>query len=234
MTPHAAFTVLGRSAADLALGSSCAGCGMSPGLLCPGCRALLHGPAHVVSEVPGVPGLGLAGAADYGDVRASVIGHKDRGRLPLARPLGGALAVSVTALLASTVACPHGDDHALMLVPMPSVRANTRQRGHDPMARTARSAARVLRRSGRTTRAVTALRHVRKVRDQAGLSAKERKENLSGALEVRRSAAHLLGRPCVILVDDIVTTGATLRAAATALTTASMAPCGAAVVAVAG
>jgi predicted amidophosphoribosyltransferase len=67
---------------------------------------------------------------------------------------------------------------------------------------------------------VRALRHTRAVRDQSELNAAQRRSNLTGALGVRPGLAlRLRGRECVV-VDDIVTTGATAAEAARALTSA--------------
>ena len=56
------------------------------------------------------------------------------------------------------------------------------------------------------------LKHVRKVRDQSALSARERSENLKGAMMAMK---YLNGK--AILIDDLVTTGSTLEEAARAL-----------------
>jgi predicted amidophosphoribosyltransferase len=226
---------LGPAAADLALGSACAGCGEHPGLLCPGCRVALLGPATRVLTVPGRPDLPLAGAATYaGPVRAVILEHKEHGRLPLAVPLGDALAVAVTALLAAPGGCGHPahGDRPVLLVPVPSARPAVRRRGHDPVLRSARRAAGTLRRSGQRGVVAAALRHRRRVADQAGLGRRQRERNLSGSLACRRSAARLTDGGCVVIVDDIVTTGATLRESARALAEAGVRPCGAVVVAV--
>lgn len=224
------------AAADLALGNACAGCGERPGLLCPDCRAALIGPATRVTTVPGRPELPLAGAAAYaGPVRSVIIEHKERGRLPLAVPLGEALAVAVTAVLAVPGGCrdPAHGDRPVVLVPVPSAARSVRRRGHDPVLRSARRAAGTLRRSGQRGTVVAALRHRRRVADQSGLNRRQREGNLRGSLVCRPSAVPAARGGCVVIVDDIVTTGATLRESARALTDAGVRPCGAVVVAVA-
>ncbi|AXH95826.1 ComF family protein [Ornithinimicrobium avium] len=68
------------------------------------------------------------------------------------------------------------------------------------------------------------LRLARAVVDQAGLGADDRARNLCGAVRVRdRLVSRLQGRPCV-LVDDVVTTGATLQECARALRAAGCGP----------
>ncbi|WP_411573930.1 ComF family protein [Streptomyces fradiae] len=105
----------------------------------------------------------------------------------------------------------------LALVPVPSARRSVRARGHDAVRRVAVAAARELRRTGIEARVVPVLRQRRVVADQAGLDARQRYANLAGALEVVPGGARLLAGARVVLVDDLMTTGATLNEAARAL-----------------
>ncbi|MEO6608440.1 MAG: ComF family protein [Aestuariivirga sp.] len=52
---------------------------------------------------------------------------------------------------------------------------------------------------------------------QVGLSAKERRRNVKGAFSVPFEAKALLAGKCIVLVDDVRTTGSTLRACTEAL-----------------
>ncbi|MFB7714656.1 ComF family protein [Streptomyces sp. NPDC056105] len=106
----------------------------------------------------------------------------------------------------------------LLLVPVPSARKAVRARGHDPARRIAYAAAAELRRAGAPARVLAALRQRRAVADQAGLDSRGRLANLAGALEVPAGARALLasgGR--IVLVDDVMTTGASLAEAARAI-----------------
>lgn len=153
-------------------------------------------------------------AARYeGAVRSVLLAHKERGALALARPLGAALAGAAGAVSL------HGGGarEPLLLVPVPSSRRSVRARGHDPVLRTAAAAALALRRAGTYARAVPALRHGRRVADQSGLTARERLDNMAGALEVVPWAGRSLDAGRTVLVDDVMTTGASLAEAARAL-----------------
>jgi predicted amidophosphoribosyltransferase len=164
-------------------------------------------------------------AAPYeGAVRAMLLAHKERGAMALAGPLGTALAGAVRAALAAagragsgSVACAGGGGVPVLLVPVPSARRAVRARGHDPARRMALAAAGQLRRAGTAARVAAVLRQRRAVVDQAGLSSRQRLVNLAGALEVAGGGAGLLAGGRVVLVDDLMTTGASLTEAARAV-----------------
>ncbi|WP_345622004.1 ComF family protein [Streptomyces ziwulingensis] len=207
--------------ADLVLPAECGGCGRPRSVLCGRCGAVLSGAAPCrVRPVPEPSGLPeVYAAARYEDeVRAVLLAHKERGVLALAAPLGAALAGAVRAGL--------GEQRArgapVLLVPVPSSRRVVRARGHDPARRIALAAAGGLRRSGTPARVVAVLRQRRSVADQSGLGSQQRLANLAGALAVVPGGARLLreGGP-VVLVDDLMTTGASLLEAARAVRTAA-------------
>ncbi|MFI1569021.1 ComF family protein [Streptomyces sp. NPDC020490] len=208
---------------DLVLPAECGGCGMPRTALCPECRAALDGavPSRVrpVPEPPGLPVVHAA--ARYADeVRAVLLAHKERGALALAAPLGTALAQAVRAGLREARRSGRGTarrDGPVLLVPVPSARAAVRARGHDPARRIALAGAGELRRTGTPARVLAVLRQRRAVADQSGLDARQRLDNLADALAVAPGGARLLRGAQVVLVDDLMTTGASLAEAARAV-----------------
>jgi predicted amidophosphoribosyltransferase len=195
---------------DLVLPQPCAGCG-GPGAWCAACSdalaAAAQSPLGVTRPDPAPPGFPVAAAAAAydGAVRGALLAHKERGRLALGRPLGRALAAAVGCL---------SPPAAVVLVPVPSSRAAVRERGHDHALRLARCAAAVLTAAGRPARAASLLAPVRALGDQSGLDAEARAANLAGAFAVVRP---LPGSLPVFVVDDVVTTGASLVEATRAL-----------------
>ncbi|MEU7582670.1 ComF family protein [Streptomyces sp. NPDC041068] len=222
---------------DLVLPAECGGCGKPRTALCDECRAALIGAVPCrVRPVPELSGLPVVhAAAPYEDaVRATLLAHKERGALGLAGPLGAALAAAVRAGLlgepqarghrgapswvGGTQGGPQGRVMPLSLVPVPSARAAVRARGHDPARRIALAAAGELRRAGIPARVLAVLRQRRAVADQSGLDSRQRQANLAGALEVTAGGGRLLaGGGRVVVVDDLMTTGASLAEAARAI-----------------
>ncbi|GAA2380393.1 hypothetical protein GCM10010404_40960 [Nonomuraea africana] len=195
---------------DLLLPVRCVGCAARGALLCDAC--LVVAPA-VRTPVPGPEGLPVCwSAALYeGAAREAILHYKERGRTALAVPLAQALAFTIV------TAMPRG---AFVVVPVPSARRAVRARGHDPVGRLAALAVRQLATLGRAVTLRTDLRQHRRVADQAGLSAAQRVANLESSLRVAQAGrAPLNGRSGapVVLVDDVVTTGATLAEAARAV-----------------
>ena len=160
-----------------------------------------------------------SGPAYDGVVRTAVVAWKEQARVDLTAVLAPVLREALAAALTGSPphTCAVRSHRPVALVPAPSARSGTRTRGRTPVLEVARAAA-------RPDVVVDALRLVRTVRDQAGLSTGERARNLAGAVAVRPAfVPSLFGVPCVI-VDDVVTTGATLQECARALRRAGSGP----------
>ena len=148
-----------------------------------------------------------------GAVRAALVNFKDNGR----RDLAGVLAPVLTeALLAGLLGSGHRCGGPIIIVPAPSARGNVRRRGDRPLVLLARGALGSLPREVRPP-LVQALRLRRAVADQAGLDSGGRAANLSGAMTVTPRWRPQVRGACCVVVDDVITTGATLAEAARAL-----------------
>ncbi|WP_163508864.1 ComF family protein [Fodinicola acaciae] len=214
---------LARSLADLVLPVRCAGCGLRDVPLCDACRWWLERPARQVVPTPCPPDMPVCFAvAPYaGPPRQTLLAYKERGRHRLAKPLGGALTRAVGQA---------GGGRPVLLVPVPSTAAAVRARGGDHLRPLVEQ---VLRRvDGRLAEVLTA----RPRPDSAGLSSAARAANRVGAFGFRTKGRRLLSSAvrdgyAVVIVDDLVTTGATLAEINRVLTAEGAPPSHSAVIA---
>jgi predicted amidophosphoribosyltransferase len=192
---------------------------------------VLSQPTRLIAPTPAPPGFPLtATASTYDDVHRGLLrAHKEDQALMLTALLGDRLAASVSELL--TVRDVPAD-HPVMLVPVPSAAATVRERGFDATLALATRAARRLSKC-RPVRAVGLLAQRPGLADQSGLDTVQRAANLSGGLRLRRGLTAARVRPdgaTLVVVDDLVTTGASLTEAVRSLDTAGFGVLGAATV----
>lgn len=209
------------AAADLLLGAACPGCSEPGTGLCPRCRdALLE---RGTQRIPALTDLVVASSGVYDERARRVLeAWKEHQSWALRDFLGEQLA-KATAEILLTIEL----DGQCWLVPMPSAPRAVRRRGLDVTAALAQVAARRLGAAGVSVGVWRGLRARAGMRDQAGLGIAERHRNVAGRFQIR-------GIPpadAVVLVDDIVTTGATLTEAARVLRRAGASVVGAAVIA---
>jgi predicted amidophosphoribosyltransferase len=195
---------------DLLLPVSCAGCGALGDACCPACRTVWETPGPVPRGPGSVPVYALA--RYRGIARRLVLAYKERGRRDLAAPLGEALAGA----LAELPPARPGPHETYWLVPVPSRRSASRVRGGAHVHRLARHCAAALAASGTAAAVAPALRLDAGVRDAVGLDHRQRTANLSGRVRLEPGGLPPPGSP-VVLLDDVVTTGATVAACVRAL-----------------
>lgn len=226
-----------RRLVDLALPNRCAGCRAvigSDGVLCPACFARLDFitapqcsrcglPLPVDPQMPHgdgpICGGCLADPPRFGRARAALVYRglardivlmlKHADRTDLVRPLARWLERAAGPLLAE----------ADLLVPVPLHRSRLAMRRFNQAALLAQA----LGAAAHVPVAVDLLRRVRATPSQGHLSAAQRRRNVRGAFVVRPHDAARIAGARILLVDDVMTTGATLDACTLALTKAGAA-----------
>jgi len=225
--PGTGLAHLLRMATDLVLPPICPGCGAAVGdgnALCASCWSTIRFIAPPLCPVYGTPfafdlGDGIVSAealadpppfrraraaAVYGDVARRLVHQmKYYDRPHLAETMAGAMARAGSPLLAE----------CSLIVPVPLYRWRLWRRRFNQAALLAKSLSRL---TGRPADPFV-LERVRSTRQQVGLSATQRAENVRGAFRVPEAMrAKVAGRD-VLLVDDVYTSGATAKAATRAL-----------------
>ena len=195
---------------DLLLPPACPGCGREGAVVCAACLPHL---ARRRDEPCGVP-LGLRATqpvglvqlewccAYSGPARACLHALKYDGELRLVEVLAEQMA-------ARWARASVGGE---VLVPVPVHAARLRQRGFDQAELLARGVGRVL-----NLPVAPALERAARTAAQHSLGRRARAANVGGAFVVKPSARAQVGDRWVILVDDVVTTGATFSGCAEAL-----------------
>ena len=179
---------------------------------CAACDAVLGEPlpfcaSCAVSIDPAPAGQVAAPYLFGGELATALRRLKFEGRREVARIIAPLLG---PALAAAAAGCD-------LVIPVPLHRRRLRQRGYNQAALLARHARRY---TGLSVDALS-LRRVRHTAPQTGLDRAARRHNVDGAFAVVRPR-RVAGR-AVLLLDDVVTTGATLAAASAALRVAGAA-----------
>jgi ComF family protein len=211
------FRTLARAATtralDAALPANCVGCGAEGPPVCARCLpaldARLRSPAGTAIGLPGdvpEPLLQLDWCAPFhGVVRAALHAIKYGGEQRLGEPLGRAVARRWAAVGVG----------AELVMNVPVHRDRERQRGYDQARLIASRAADHL-----VLPFVPALSRARSTIAQFDLDRRDRAKNVRDAFAVDPRATEGVRGRWILLVDDVVTTGATLAACATALESA--------------
>ncbi len=188
----------------------CPGCGREGELLCPRCASPLRArldqppgqPLGLAASLP-APLLQLEWCAPFsGPVRASLHALKYDGVRGLAEPLGAAMA-------ARWRAAGRGGE---ALVPVPVHLARLRERGYDQAALLATAVGQAL-----GLPVVAALARTEATRAQHRLGRAARARNVASRFVVSDPFRAAVADRWLVLIDDVVTTGATLSACARAL-----------------
>ena len=199
-----------RALIDLLLPPRCPGCGTEGTIICATCRRHLHRrrdePAGVPIGMPAgmPPGIvQLEWCATYsGSIRAALHALKYAGERRLVAPLGAALAERWARVAAG------GD----LVTWVPVHPARRRDRGFDQAEELARAMGSALQ-----LPVMACLERRRRTMAQHALDRRARASNVSGVFTIVPAALPRVRGRWVVIVDDIMTTGATLAGCAAAL-----------------
>lgn len=209
-----------RTVRDLVFPRGCAGCDRPDAVLCLQCAALfaqcrrreLIG-GTTLGGAPDTRGVPVWSAAVYqGTVRHAILEWKDHDDVELDAVFAGIMDM-LTVRTAVAGRCPAG---TLLVVPAPSSLQSMRRRGRRHTLPLARAVAGALRAQGIRTEVSSLLTsNTSGGRSVQQSSSAQRAQRIGGRIVIRGKA--LQRETPVVLVDDIITTGATLRQCVKAL-----------------
>lgn len=186
---------------ELVLPRRCAGCGKVGERLCRQCRKLLAQPPRRIAPKADVLAPVYACGGYGGPHREVILEMKERNNRAIRPYIAVVLRAAVETLQA------RGEfSHRLTLVPAPTRARSARLRGGDPITQLCTA-------SGFPT--WQAVRLASSMPDQSGLNRDDRLHNVRGNVQLVRPVPR--GAE-VVVVDDVITTGATLAATVDTLT----------------
>ena len=207
---------------DLVLSRTCVGCQALGTTLCPTCWAGMTNQAGLHPLRTCWP---VATGAWYQDqTKAAIIAHKEQGVRSLTAPLGTLLASAITTLTSGPT----------LLVTIPPHASSIHTRGADTTLLIANRAAQVLSNTAQPARVQHLLRRGLDNGKHVGRSAAQRRTAIVGSFEVRQRQLAKLPNFTgfrIIVVDDVITTGATTLEAVHTLEAAGVQVAGVAAVA---
>lgn len=194
---------------DLVYPPRCPACGVAIAEqqgLCVDCWGTLEIPAGDFDEQLSVP---LYAATFYNDTsRKLVLAYKHGGRIALSRLLARLIAVRMP---------DAGESHMPpLLVPVPLNRWRLWHRGFNQAALLARELAAM----GKGEVLADGLIRCKRTPSLGGLGRAARDQALAGAIVVNPTRSAMLGGRDIVLIDDVLTSGATIRACIGAIRTA--------------
>jgi predicted amidophosphoribosyltransferase len=192
-----------RGIRSLVFPPSCALCGLEESEGCPECiESWRIAPAiRLIDSIP------IFSPVIY-DARARsvVLAAKERGER-----------LSRTFIVEAISSVVEGIDPgaALALIPIPTSKRALRKRGDDFLARVVDE---VVSREPKRLQRLSLLDFKYQIHDQSGLSIQSRERNLNGSLEItEQKGQNLADLPSLVIIDDVLTSGSTMRAAIRAL-----------------
>lgn len=212
-----------RSGVEILFPATCIGCRVQvsqPGTLCPECWSQLRFIEKPYCRVLGSPfnhdfgedfmcAEAIADPPPFRRLRSAVLHHGAAQRMVVSLKFHDRTDLAPWMARWMQRAGAELLEDCDVVVPVPLHRWRMWQRRFNQSAELARSLAK----NNSCTYAPEALKRVRSTQQQVGLGLKERRRNVDGAFRVPKEREILVRGRRVLLIDDVYTTGATVKAA---------------------